>query len=125
MPREINSTQEYQDKIVKLIPTEIVGAYMVLAGIIPTEYARAGTSTVSGILLLLTPLYLWRLSKVRNKIQLFVTTMSFVVWVYSLGGPFQAWNLYYPWLGSIILILWSLCIPIFVTPVPQASGSQD
>ncbi len=34
MPREVNTTQAYADKIVKLVPTEIVGAYMVLAGII-------------------------------------------------------------------------------------------
>jgi hypothetical protein len=32
MPREVNDTQSYFDKAVKLVPTEIVGAYMVLAG---------------------------------------------------------------------------------------------
>ncbi len=42
MPREVNNTQPYTDKLVKLIPTEIVGAYMVLAGMIgfnPTSTA--------------------------------------------------------------------------------------
>lgn len=32
MAREINDNQQFTDKLVKLIPTEIIGAYMALAG---------------------------------------------------------------------------------------------
>jgi hypothetical protein len=96
MPREVNEKQSFQDKIVKLIPTEIVGAYMVLAGIIPAQSTKVWTLVISIALLVLTPLYLWRMSGVTNKAQLVVTTISFAVWVYSLGGPFAAWGLYQP-----------------------------
>jgi hypothetical protein len=119
MPREVNDTQAYQDKIVKLIPTEIVGAYMVLAGIIPASSAKVGTLVVSIALLILTPLYLWRISKVTNVVQLVVTTISFAVWVYSLGGPFAAWGIYQSYIASIVLILWTLIIPVVVTAQPQ------
>ncbi len=38
MAREVNKDQPFQDKVVKLIPTEIVGAYLVILGIIgPTR----------------------------------------------------------------------------------------
>ena len=119
MPREVNDTQAYQDKIVKLIPTELVGAYMVLAGIIPASSAKVGTLVVSIALLILTPLYLWRISKVTNVVQLVVTTISFAVWVYSLGGPFAAWGIYQSYIASIVLILWTLIIPVVVTAQPQ------
>ena len=136
MAREINATQPYNDKLVKLIPTEIVGAYMVLAGIL--GYATAGAPTkvrissipripeselrpiliqiVFFILLVLTPIYLKKISKVSNNKQLLITTLSFVVWVYTLGGPFIVWNIYYPLIGSVVLVLWSLITPLFVSP---------
>jgi hypothetical protein len=114
--REVNDKQTYQDKVVKLIPTEIVGAYMVLAGIIPANSTKVWTLVISIALLVLTPVYLWRMSGVTNKVQLMVTTISFAVWIYSLGGPFAAWGLYQPFISSILLILWTLTIPVMVSP---------
>ena len=134
MSREINSTQPFQDKVVKLIPTEIVGAYMVLNGIIglpassTAESMRALSAppvsddtlrlyliqAVFAILLVLTPLYLAKVAKVTNRRQLAVTTMSFVVWAYTLGGPFIVWGLYYPLVASVLLVIWSLVVPMFV-----------
>ncbi len=134
MSREINSTQPFQDKVVKLIPTEIVGAYMVLNGIIglPASPAVADmrfpsappvsddtlrfylVQAVFAILLVLTPLYLAKVAKVTNRRQLTVTTMSFVVWAYTLGGPFVVWGLYYPLVASVLLVIWSLVVPMFV-----------
>lgn len=126
MPREVNDTQAFQDKIVKLIPTEIVGAYMVLAGIVPASSAKVGTLVISIILLILTPLYLRKISKVTNVSQLVVTTISFAVWVYSLGGPFAAWGIYESYIASIVLILWTLIIPLMVSPQKQeqARGAE-
>jgi magnesium-transporting ATPase (P-type) len=116
MAREIKDYQSYQDRLLKLIPSEIVGAYMVLQGIIPAASAKWGTLIVSAILLIMTPAYLYRLQGVQRFSQLGVTTVSFAVWVYSLGGPFQYWNLYQPWIGSTILVLWTLTVPMIVNP---------
>ncbi len=68
------------------------------------------------ILLLFTPIYLWRVSGVTNGIQLAVSTVSFAVWVYTLVYPFKYWGWHYSTVGAVILILWSLIIPIFVIP---------
>ncbi len=70
------------------------------------------------ILLVLTPIYLWRVGSVTNIIQLVVTTISFIVWVYTLGGPFVVWKIFYPLISSIILVLWSLITPLIVPPDP-------
>jgi len=131
MPRELNSTQPYQDKLVKLIPTEIVGAYMVLAGILgygPASessallFARIPDSqlapiliqVVFGVLLVLTPFYLRKVCKVSNWLQIGVTMVSFVVWVYTLGGPFVVWGLHYTLIATVALVLWSLIPPLLV-----------
>ena len=126
MAREVNTTQSYADKAVKLVPTEIVGAYMVLAGIIgvnPTS-ASAPLDSLSKVLiqvvffvmLVLTPLYLWRVSGVTNIVQLIVTTLAFIIWIYTLGGPFSVWGIYEPKVAALLLTLWSTIIPIIVRP---------
>ena len=119
MAREIREEQNYKDRLLKLIPSEIVAAYMVLAGIIPPDRAKWGTLIVSIVLLVLVPFYMWRMQNVRHNSQLIVTTISFVVWLYSLGGPFAAWGLHESWIGSVILILWTLIIPVAVNPKSQ------
>ena len=119
MPREIKEAQNYKDRLLKLIPSEIVAAYLVLAGIIPLASAKWGTLIVSIILLILVPFYLWKIHNVTRASQIIVTSISFVVWVYSLGGPFQFWNLYRAWIGSVILVLWTLIVPLALNPKPQ------
>ncbi|SRR6266498_213482 len=130
MPREVNATQPYFDKAVKLVPTEIVGAYMVLAGIVgitpttttgPTDsLSRILIQVVFFVLLVLTPLYLWRISKVTNIVQLVVTTIAYVIWIYTLGGPFAVWGIYDPKIAALLLTAWSLVIPLVV---PAQSSS--
>jgi hypothetical protein len=132
MAREVNATQPFANKLVKLIPTEIVGAYMVLAGIL--GYASGVTPAAQQIpdpelkailiqavffaLLVLTPLYLWRIGRVSNLVQLVVTTISYVIWVYTLGGPFVVWGIYHSVIGSVVLVLWSVITPLLVSPSP-------
>jgi len=126
MPREVNNTQTYFDKAVKLVPTEIVGAYMVLSGIVGITPSSTAPTTptdsmskiliiiVFFVLLVLTPLYLWRISKVNNVLQLVVTTIAFALWIYTLGGPFAVWGIYDPKIAALLLTTWSLVIPLVV-----------
>jgi hypothetical protein len=133
MAREVNRTQPYSDKLVKLIPSEIIGAYMVLSNILGSTAGSMQASVktfpvtdndlkpillqvVFFILLILTPVYLKKISRVNNVTQLIVTTISFIIWVYTLGGPFIVWGIYYSLIGSVVLVLWSVIIPLFVIP---------
>jgi len=122
MAREIKKDEEYKKKLLKLIPSEIIAAYLVLEGIIPSSSAKWGTLIVSVILLILVPLYLWRNQDVKRAAQIIVTTISFAVWVYTIGGPFQEWGLYKPFIGSIILVLWTLIIPLVIKPKTQPAN---
>ena len=42
-----------------------------------------------------------------------ISVVAFVVWLYSLGGPFAAYNLNIPSLGSLLVLAWTFFVPIF------------
>ena len=44
--------------------------------------------SVFAALLILTPLYLVKIHNVKSKAQIVLTTLSFPVWVYTIGGPY-------------------------------------
>ena len=114
MPRAIKNENPYKDKLLKLIPTEIVAAYMVIMGLIPAAQAKWGLLIVTIILFILVPFYLKFIHKVTSIVQIIFTALSFIVWVYSLGGPFFYWGIYEAWIASVILVIWTLFIPLFV-----------
>jgi hypothetical protein len=118
MARQIESTNTYKDVLLKLIPSEIVAAYMVIDGLVPGDkpYAKWVATGASMFLLILTPIYLNKLYKVHKWLQILFTTGSFVVWVYWMGGPFKYWGIHVPPIASIILVLWTLLIPLANLP---------
>lgn len=121
MAREVKVNQDYKSKLLKLIPSEIVAAYVVIEGIIPDERKYIGTLIVSLILLALVPLYLRKIYRVRRLGQHIFVMMAFVVWIYSLGGPFKYWDIWEAWIGSSLLILYTLTIPLFYKPAENTA----
>ena len=130
--RNIDKDSDFKDKLIKLIPGEVVAAYMAIDGIIPpptqSAHSRTMSIVVAVVLLAVIPFYLKKVYSVVNVQQIVFTMGSFVVWLYSLGGPFKYFygadggSIHVPWIGSIILILWTLFIPFFVTP--KADGAS-
>ncbi len=116
----------YTDYLLKLIPSEIIGAYVVIDGIIQGSNVDISIIEtvqwlVVGILFILTPLYLYFLSKVNNVKHLVLATIGFLVWVFALGGPFE--NLgdksLIHLIGSITLVLFSLFVMIFANQIAK------
>ena len=107
-------------KLLKLIHSEMVAAYMAIQGFIPDEQAKLGLSVISLVILVLTPLYLKFIQKVENNVQVVVSTLSFIVWLYGIGGPFVHFNIHEPWLASAILLQWTTFVPQFFSTT-QAS----
>lgn len=130
MGRQITQAHEFQERLVKLIPTEIVGAYMAISSVLGVTQGKVpnGDDVASIIfwmrvtvvtLFILTPLYLWRVDKVTKLSQLIATTISFVVWVYALGGEFLFFT---PHINgaTVILVLWTVAMPLIVKETDQA-----
>lgn len=108
----------YLERLIKMIPAEVVSLYIVGIGIIPEEQVIG--MTVWAIICLIG-LFFIRIygtaDPVENKppdwTHIIISAIAFVIWVYSLGGPFAAWGLYVPWAGSLVVLAWTFFVPIF------------
>ena len=116
MAREVKTDQDYKSKLLKLIPSEIIAAYILIGGIIPADYKYWGCLIAAIILLVLIPFYLRRLYDVKRLGQIIYIMIAFVIWIYTLGEPFRHWGIWQEWIGSALLILYTLTIPLFYHP---------
>ncbi len=133
MPREIKSaadasstiniqsapTSDFKDRLVKLIPSEIVTAYVTVLGLIAGSTSSGGNKgtllwIVFAVLFVLTPIYLYFIGNVRKLGQIIFTSIAFVIWVIAVGSPIDT-ILGFPsvFIGSILLVVYTLLIPFF------------
>ena len=81
------------DRLLKYIPAESVALYLTLQGIVLSSVEGPALNTwlwfAFGIRIIGTPLYLWRVQQVSERMQLAVSTTAFGVWVFALGGAFE------------------------------------
>jgi hypothetical protein len=129
MPREIKSVKDaelidsaerpsnYKERLVKLIPSEIIAAYVTIYGLI--EGFNGGNKEkllwiVIVILIITTPFYLTRVSYVTQKSQLLFSTFGFVIWGFATGSPVpKILGFTTESLASIVLIIQTLSIHFF------------
>ncbi len=114
----------YRDKILKYIPAEIIGVFIMGDGAI-RSYPELIYSWIYWawfiICFIITPFYVEWISKdpklpkglTRPIRQMVITTVAFVVWVISLGGPFVTLAFYHPIIGILLLPLFTLLAPMF------------
>jgi hypothetical protein len=119
MAREINQYNRYKDRLLKLIPSEIVAAYLVIEGMIPSGETHAPLVSLIAVLvlLILIPFYLNKTMNVKRTGQIILTMVSFIIWIYSLGGPFALYGVHIGYVGSVLLVLWTLVIPLMYRPI--------
>lgn len=115
---------DYFGKLIKYIPTEIVGAWIALTGIIKSA-SNIPTNIILWILLVfctgLTSLYILKQTFEPGKPlalkQTTISTIAFIVWVFALGEePFKSLDWYNSIYGSILLIGYNLIIPL-INPI--------
>ena len=122
MSRQIEPTSNYQERILKLIPGEIVAAYLALDGIAEARPTSQFYFLVAAIcvLLVINYFYLLKLHQVTSRLQIIFTEISFIVWVFGLGGPFLHFLWYDRTWGSGLVICWTLLIPL----IPFSSDKE-
>jgi hypothetical protein len=127
---------DYLERVAKYVPVEILGALLAIRGVLPahgTPDALPGVAEVAlfVILVALTPIYLLRLGRdVPQKVrQVAIATVSFVIWSYTIGGPFF-WDsiadlvhhqVVYPGLAAALVVIWSLAAGLF-QPIASDQG---
>jgi hypothetical protein len=113
-----DTLKDYLERLLKMIPGEVVGAYLIGAGFIP-EGATTPLALWAAICLgLVVIVRVYGTADPEKQlapqpIPVFVSAVAFVIWVYSMGGPFEKFGLHVPYIGSLAVLLWSFLIPIF------------
>jgi hypothetical protein len=119
---------DYLERVAKYVPVEILGALLAIRGVLPAHGTPGALPAPAEvvlfvILVVLTPIYLVRIGgsapqKVR---QVTIATVSFVIWSYTIGGPFF-WDsvadlshhqIVYPGLAGALVVIWSLAAGLF------------
>ncbi len=131
--KEVKESGEEQviGRLIKYIPAEIISGYMLLSGIAQAAGASSplqapaqwGLVVVGAVL---TPFYLWRVGNPKG-VQwwhLLISTVSFVLWTYALGGPFTTVKVfgygYESWFATLVAGAFSWGIALVWTPTEKA-----
>ena len=110
--------KDYLDRLLKMIPGEVVGLYMIGAGFIPKENSNwlIGWASVCLVLVFVVRIFGTADPKADKKPQsvpVLIAAGAFLIWLYWLGGPFLTLGLHRPFIGSLLVLLWSFVIPFF------------
>ena len=113
------TVDNYFEKIMKYIPSEIVGAWIAIQGI-AKNIATQNIIFLWGILIFLSVLtffYINNQTSVANKPpaikQTLISVGAFLIWAFAIGGePFESLAFYNSGYGAILMILYTLTIPV-------------
>ena len=115
---------DYADRLVKMIPAEIVSLYLFLHSYVSENGANKQNWFLWSILLLLcilTPLYLKRIMSVVDGKQIFFTTLAFLFWALTFGSPFNDMikdEKMLKMISTVLLAMYTFALPIFYKGKP-------
>lgn len=110
---EPSRPDNYSEKLIKLIPAEVVTVYLALVSIVQTD---EGIPLFIPWLVFLfglvaTFLYSRFTLKISDVRQLLVTTGAFCVWGIAIEGPFHQLPWYRDTYGALILPMYTFLVP--------------
>ncbi|QDL10985.1 hypothetical protein DP113_26420 [Brasilonema octagenarum UFV-E1] len=113
----------YFDKLIKYIPSEIVVGWIAVKGLLISDNEIPSNSLLWILFIVftgLTAVYIFKQTSEPRKppaiTQVLISTGAFIVWVFALGERFSSLAFYRPVYGSVVLILYSLIVPLFNPP---------
>lgn len=109
MSRTINNSDNYRERMVKQIPSEVLGVYIAANGAIlsmdsPPIWLQW---VVFVICLAATPLWFIVYQQVKSVTQNVLAATAFVVWAMTIEGPFTTIPGYQVGYGAVLLMIYS------------------
>lgn len=114
---------KYAERLLKLIPAEVVGLYLAGAGFAERITVLYWIWAVFCLFAVFAVRF-WGMkasSDSRQPVAITVACISYVIWIYAIGGPFEASNIYVPEVGSLLVLGWTFFVPMIYTG-QDASG---
>lgn len=124
-PKGIEQTP-YYERLIKLIPAEILSIYMIGKGVMPAVDGVHGQTAAwiwAGVCLLLLLFLRMKASSSTGKFfdaqwaSVFIATISYIIWLYNMGGVLDAQPFYteYKYIGALAILVWTFLVPYFYT----------
>jgi len=117
----------YLDRLLKLIPAEVLSLYLVGSGLIPK--AEIVTSIIWAVFCAIAVgvVKAYGTSDLARKVKpdmmhVMLSMIAFVIWIYSLGGPFEYFNLYKGYVGSLLILAFTFVVPYLYRGQPDTSA---
>ena len=119
------SVDLYYQRLVTLIPSEVIGLYIIGSDVIPEGHPaeKLGWALFCLIAVILLRTYATTDRLKRRGPQwaaVAISAVAFVVWAYSLGGPFKEYDVFVPHLASLAVLATSFLIPIVYSGQPDS-----
>jgi len=118
----------FLDRVAKYIPAEIVAAYLAIQslvlGLAPDAPRFAVLLGVLIVLMVVTPVYLWRTAKADGspwKLQAGIAVIALPLWAYALVALPEELDIYNGTVAAIALILFSVVVGAFQPAAPTTS----
>ena len=111
--------QGYLDRLMRMIPGDAVGLYLVGSGLIPGSASPIVLTIWAAVCLIAVILLRMKYTAdpANNAgpqgVAVLIASVAFVIWVYTIGGPFAKWNLAVPYVGSLLVLAWTFFVPLF------------
>jgi hypothetical protein len=107
----------YLDRLMKMIPGEAIGLYLVGSGFIPKDQAVVLAVWTIVCLLGVIAIKAYGTSDPAAQLRadwghVAISAVAFLIWVYSIGGPFTAYNVAVPYIGSLLVLAWTFFVPL-------------
>ncbi len=122
-----NDMDKYWDRLKNLIPGEVAAIYVAGIGIIP-QGQKIGLAVWAAACLIFTIIFIAAETKniegqpnVKHPIDwthVIISSISFILWVYALGGPFAEYGLQIPWIAALLMLGWTFIVPYFYKGKP-------
>ena len=117
--------RSYLDRLLKMIPAEIVSLFIVGSGVIPEDQPLALVAWTIICLVGVVGLRAYGTADPEERLptdwtHVGISCGAYIIWVYSLGGPFRAYDLHAPYLGSLLVLGWTFLIPMIYQGPDQA-----
>jgi hypothetical protein len=123
----------YLDRLIKYIPAEIIALYLGAANVVPqTDHNRlTALWIIAGLAAVCTPAYMYFTTHKNDAptlwSQIIISSIAFPVWVYAIGGPFEATFSWYKderWIGAIVIMFGTFLAGIY-QPVEKAFKTPE